>query len=385
MFAPEKARNRPPPRRSPLPPPATTIGSHLSMSMRQKKRDGIKNRRRHAKEAQERIRYNLPFQVPAQPRIYLAKSKFGPKQAPRLGKAARKAVEDRPLTTIAHNSTVTHAGIPNPNYAADSDIPRYAAIRFHNCVPENEAERLLAQVKELKDMPFKTTAAHGDTFLQAWIGLWRKYSCAPFVSAGRMQKKPILDEGIKNLIRILDQSLAKAAAYLRDVDEPTYNRMRCSHSDIFRLALSGVDRHRAAGAHRAWFAEDPDRVLTSSYRLGGVGSMMAMSISTGAGTSYHYDEGDDGHFYSMILVLGTGGLLKLPETGYQLYVRPGDVVFFLANQQLHKLEIDSEIPNAVQTVFTLWTDKLAMQAAKPSQYNDFYIVEPDAEDETEER
>jgi hypothetical protein len=35
-----------------------------------------------------------------------------------------------------------------------------------------------------------------------------------------------------------------------------------------------------------------------------------------------------GHFYLMILVLGTGGLLKLPETGYQLYVRPGDVVFF---------------------------------------------------------
>jgi hypothetical protein len=31
----------------------------------------------------------------------------------------------------------------------------------------------------------------------------------------------------------------------------------------------------------------------------------------------------------MILVLGTGGLLKLPETGYQLYVRPGDVFFFL--------------------------------------------------------
>ncbi|KAF1937081.1 hypothetical protein EJ02DRAFT_426952 [Clathrospora elynae] len=52
--------------------------------------------------------------------------------------------------------------------------------------------------------------------------------------------------------------------------------------------------------------------------------MMAVSISTGAGTSYHYDEGDDGHCYLMILVLGTGGLLKLPETGYRLYVRPGD-------------------------------------------------------------
>jgi hypothetical protein len=58
--------------------------------------------------------------------------------------------------------------------------------------------------------------------------------------------------------------------------------------------------------------------------------------------------------------------------------------FFLANQQLHKLEVDSRTPNAVQTVFTLWTDKLAMQSAKPSQYDDFYAVEPDAEDETDD-
>jgi hypothetical protein len=30
----------------------------------------------------------------------------------------------------------------------------------------------------------------------------------------------------------------------------------------------------------------------------------------------------------MILVLGIGDLLKLPETGYQLSVRPGDVILF---------------------------------------------------------
>jgi hypothetical protein len=40
-----------------------------------------------------------------------------------------------------------------------------------------------------------------------------------------MQKKPALDKGIKNLMRILERSLAKAATYLRKVDEPTYNRM----------------------------------------------------------------------------------------------------------------------------------------------------------------
>ncbi|KAF1937286.1 hypothetical protein EJ02DRAFT_437975 [Clathrospora elynae] len=138
------------------------------------------------------------------------------------------------MTTIAHNGTITHAGIPNPNYVADSDIPRYAAIRFPNCVSGNEMQRLPDQVKELKyaKLPFKTTAAHGDTFLQAWIGLWRRYSSAPFVFAGRMQKKPALVNGIKNFMRIVDQILAKAATYLRKVDEPTYNRMKYSHRDI---------------------------------------------------------------------------------------------------------------------------------------------------------
>jgi hypothetical protein len=54
-------------------------------------------------------------------------------------------------------------------------------------------------------MPFKTTEAHSDYFLPAAIGLWRKYSSTPFVSAGRMQKKPTLDKGIKNLMRIFDR------------------------------------------------------------------------------------------------------------------------------------------------------------------------------------
>lgn len=95
-------------------------------------------------------------------------------------------------------------------------------------------------------------------------------------------------------MRILDRSLASAATYLRKVDEPTYNRMRCSHRDISKFTLSNVDQHRAAEAHKVWFAEDPDRARTSSFRLGGIGSMLAVSISTGAGTGYHYDEGDDG-------------------------------------------------------------------------------------------
>ena len=51
---------------------------------------------------------------------------------------------------------------------------------------------------------------------------------------------------------------------------------------------------------------------------------------------------------------------------------------------MYRLKVDSRTLNAVQTVLTLWTDKLAMQSAKPSQYNNFYTVEPDAEDETDD-
>ena len=56
--------------------------------------------------------------------------------------------------------------------------------------------------------------------------------------------------------------------------------------------------------------------------------------------------------YSVIIILKTGGALHLSETGYKLDVRPSDV-FFLANQQLHKLDVDPRIAEAEQLVFTL--------------------------------
>ncbi|KAF2702479.1 hypothetical protein K504DRAFT_467080, partial [Pleomassaria siparia CBS 279.74] len=133
--------------------------------------------------------------------------------------------------------------------------------------------------------------------------------------------------------------LGRAASYLQKVDEPTYTRMRQSHQDITKAVLSSLCGH--AGAE------------------GGIGSIIAVSILTGAGTSYHYNKGDDAYFYSIILVLSTGSLLKLPKVGYKMYVNPGDVVFFLANQQLHKLKVNP-------------TNRLAMQSATPSPYNDFY-------------
>jgi hypothetical protein len=83
--------------------------------------------------------------------------------------------------------------------------------------------------------------------------------------------------------------------------------------------------HRKSGAqHDKWMEKDPERARTSSFRIGGIGSVLAVSIcrgakgrpstplsrsylnrdtiSSGAGTGLHYDNGDDGCYYSVIVV-----------------------------------------------------------------------------------
>jgi hypothetical protein len=96
-------------------------------------------------------------------------------------------------------------------------------------------------------------------------------------------------------MRILDRSLAEAATYRREVDEPIYNHMTGSRRDISNSALSNIDQHRVAEAHKAQLDKAPDRARTSfSFCLGRIEGMLAVSVSAGVGTSYHYDEGDNG-------------------------------------------------------------------------------------------
>jgi hypothetical protein len=71
-----------------------------------------------------------------------------------------------------------------------------------------------------------------------------------------------------------------------------------------------------------------------------------------------------------VILIKIGGVLHLPETGYKLDVKPSDV-FFLANQQLHKLDVGPRIAEAEQLVFTLWTDKNAAQSSVPGNTKDF--------------
>jgi hypothetical protein len=220
----------------------------------------------------------------------------------------------------------------------------------------------------------------------------------------------------KALLRLIDSTTAlRPRRLISQLDPETAYRMRFAHQPIGRVAVNGVDELQESWkrTNTKWYKDIADRANTSTSRLGGSGSMLAVSISTGAGTVFHYDEGDDGvshgrlplgnaltspgHFYSAILILQTGGTLMLLELGYEIEARPGDMVFFLANQQLHKLNIDRSTPDPTQIVLTLWTSDGAMELANPAAHTHadfqpasslsgevdsrYYVVEPESEDE----
>jgi chemotaxis response regulator CheB len=142
-------------------------------------------------------------------------------------------------------------------------------------------------------MAHKISTSHRKAFLQTWLGLWRKYTADILLSSHRRTYNSLLDTEMKALLNNLDFSLSAAAQRIRQLDKETYNRMRVSHHHIARKAIEAASK-ASNEKHNAWFAADPDRKRTSSYRNRGLGTMLAILVSTGGGTNLHYDKGDDG-------------------------------------------------------------------------------------------
>ncbi|KAF2820791.1 hypothetical protein CC86DRAFT_374122, partial [Ophiobolus disseminans] len=354
--------------------PAPTSNNALRKRARRQRRGDYKRRRF---EAQDQIRTKYGLAKPSEATVYLVESLFPARDKPRLPKAgeARAQVAARELNCIRSTGAIKHAAIPNPNYKEGAHVPQYAAIRIVDCVDEPGQERLLGRVKAMEEVgvEFKTTGAHGNAFKQVWLGAWRKYTKYPQLSAARRNPKGGVDDVLKALLSEIDEVLSRRPrALLTEIDPCTAARMRVSHRPIAKSVMDNAGKQKAPKKHQGWLDADPDRARTSSFRMGGIGSMLAVSTSTGAGTGFHYDEGDDSHFYSAIVVLGTPGTLKLPELGLEMEVNPGDAVFFLANQQLHRLTVDGADPQARQVVLTLWTDKNSMDFAQAARPPDFF-------------
>ena len=83
--------------------------------------------------------------------MHLVESAYGPRLWP-----ASKMLSDRPRKIDPWpqfpNGSITYAAISNPNFVKGCEIPRYAAIRFTNCVSPDKASRILAQVQALREV-----------------------------------------------------------------------------------------------------------------------------------------------------------------------------------------------------------------------------------------
>jgi hypothetical protein len=130
--------------------------SSLGVLNRQAKRrvhqDSRRARQQRVRLDQGILRACQPFPVAREPRLHLAETLYGPRQAARCPSSAWDAIIARPLRTIPRNATITHAAIPNSNWVAGSDIPYYTAIRFAQCVSTDNAAALEAKVQGLKSV-----------------------------------------------------------------------------------------------------------------------------------------------------------------------------------------------------------------------------------------
>jgi hypothetical protein len=60
----------------------------------------------------------------------------------------------RPLKTLLETGNITHAAIPNPNFKADANSCRFAALRFNNCVHEDQQAALIQRIEAVKNVSF---------------------------------------------------------------------------------------------------------------------------------------------------------------------------------------------------------------------------------------
>ena len=69
--------------------------------------------------------------------------------------------------------------------------------------------------------------------------------------------------------------------------------------------------------------------------------------------------------YTILSCLGQSANLLLPELGYNILMKPGDVVGFLAQRYKHKLVPEKgEGGEGRQIIFTCWSDQNAQDCIK---------------------
>lgn len=150
-------------------PPLPESGS-AELSQRAKRRlankelqEASKRRRMDYRCKQGKLRDKYGIKITGALRVHVEESVYLPRTRQRAtGGPTKKTPMDsggeweqltlRPLDTLPEAGDFTHAAIPNPNFKADADSCRFAALRFSDCVRADQQAALIKRIEAVKDV-----------------------------------------------------------------------------------------------------------------------------------------------------------------------------------------------------------------------------------------
>lgn len=198
-----------------------------------------------------------------------------------------------------------------PNTGSQEGEPHYAAFRLTNMIKGTERSALRFRVQQLwkSHLPSHIIKARGSEFHQWWFGIWTRYAAHPVISADS-RKDPkreilarllldtydtILGSKMRTNLRHMDSNTAKSMAYT--------HRRAGRHLDISKkrweadreaeIAVESAGEAKKCGGRDSFAGTGAAMEQSSSrqdYRLGGMGTMLA--VSWGEGTDWHRDAKD---------------------------------------------------------------------------------------------
>jgi hypothetical protein len=281
--------------------------------------------KRRRQQKQEALANALPFPLPSRYQVKIHHAQPQPNLTPNPTNENHHAqptptndnenyhAQPTPTNNIHHaqptptNKTIllpasSNLAIPDPDYDGDG-TPRYAAFRLSNMLSGLQRSHLRFRVQNVWKTRLRshTIKSRGAGFHQWWFGTWTRYAQHAVISRDtRLQKSAPM---VKRLLSSYDQILgSKTRSYLKGLDPSIAKSMGINHRAVSRhLRLIGNEVKAGSKAgkqkYKSWYRETFEHTRRyiwehprKDYRMGGMGTMMA--VSWGEGTDWHKDSKD---------------------------------------------------------------------------------------------
>ncbi|KZO95519.1 hypothetical protein CALVIDRAFT_564573 [Calocera viscosa TUFC12733] len=185
------------------------------------------------------------------------------------------------------------------------------AFRIHQGF--TPSDRVLSLIKKFYNTSPRSTRDTGaaqtrSTYPALYMGVWRRSSLVPFITADATKQKPATLDAMDELLRAVDEEVGKRVLQLLGANFPQVAKER---DEIIKhtwdhAALSNIQR--SALHQRAW---------------------LCLALRCGGGNVVHIDMNDDADQYTVLFTYGDFkmGYLVLPQLNIRIPLQPGQLLF----------------------------------------------------------